>query len=132
MPFGNRPARSYNSNVPTILFHFLTNVVEHYAAQSVAPPLSVAAQDQINLPVVIGGLVLLLLIVLVLFWRMSRGPRSTPTERPAVPSGQPAQIVVPPPPSLLAISLEFTAESGPPIRFTLDKPTLTIGRAADN
>ena len=39
---------------------------------------------------------------------------------------------MPPPPPPVTISLEFVAESEQRISFSLDKPTLTIGRAIDN
>jgi hypothetical protein len=97
-----------------------------------APPLSVAAQYDANLPLIVGGLVLLLIIVLVLFWRMSRKPKAVPPARPEKPAAPPSEIILPPPPPPIAISLEFMAESGQPVSFTLDKPALTIGRAPDN
>jgi len=98
----------------------------------VAPPLSAAAQyDASNLPLVVGGLVLLLVVVLLLFWRVSRKPQAALPAPSQTPGGSPPQSVVPPP-QPVALSLEFTAESGQRIRFALDKPTLTIGRAPDN
>jgi pSer/pThr/pTyr-binding forkhead associated (FHA) protein len=99
----------------------------------VAPPLSAAAQyDASNLPLVVGGLVSLFVVVLLLFWRVSRKPQAAPPAPSQTPGGSPPQIVVPPPSQPVALSLEFTAESGQRIRFVLDKPTLTIGRAHDN
>jgi len=96
------------------------------------PPLSVAAQGDASLPLVIGGLVLLLLALLVVFWRMSRKPRGA-APAPAKPPGEPpAQAAVPLILQPGAISLEFVAESGQQSSFMLDKPTLTIGRAPDN
>ncbi len=98
----------------------------------VAPPFSAAAQyDASYLPLVVGGLVLLLVVVLFLFWRVGRKPQAAPPVPSQAPGGSPLQIVVPPP-EPIALSLEFTAESGQRIRFVLDKPTLTIGRAPDN
>jgi hypothetical protein len=116
--------------VSTILLLFLPNAVEHLDMRLAASPLSVSAQNDANLPLIVGGLVLLLIVVLVLFWRMSRKPRAVPPARSETPRETPAPIVVPPQPA--AISLDFTAESGQHISFTLDKPALTIGRAPDN
>ena len=130
MPFGNRPARSYNILVFTNLFPLLTSIVAHL--RSAAPPWSTAAQYETILPIAIGGLVLLLLVVVLLFWRLSRKSRSTPSEQPATSKEERAQIVIPPPPPPITISLEFDVESGERLRFTLDKALLTIGRAADN
>ena len=99
----------------------------------VAPPFSAAAQYEASyLPLVVGGLVLLLVVVLFLFWRVGRKPQAAPPVPSQAPGGSPVQIVVPPPPEPIALALEFTAESGQRIRFVLDKPTLTIGRAPDN
>ena len=96
------------------------------------PPLNVVAQSE-TLPLVIGGLVLLLVIVLVLFWRMSRKPSGEPTAPIEKPEEPPLPIVVPPPPPPPAIiSLEFSAEADQHVSFTLDKPVLTIGQASDN
>jgi hypothetical protein len=81
---------------------------------------------------VVGGLVSLFVVVLLLFWRVSRKPQAAPPAPSQTPGGSPPQIVVPPPSQPVALSLEFTAESGQRIRFVLDKPTLTIGRAHDN
>jgi len=130
MAFGNRPARSYNISVPTNLLHSLMNIITHL--RLAAPPWSTAAQYETSLPLIVGGLVLLLVITIVLFWRLSRKPRGAPPAEPTTPGKEPAQIVVPPPPVTSTILLEFTVDSGEHIRFTLDKPTLTIGRAADN
>ena len=116
----------------TILLPLLTDPVEHHTLRLAGPPLSVAAQGEAGSPFVIGGLVLLLLALLVVFWRMRRKPRGA-APAPAEPPGEPpAQAAVPP--TLLpgAISLEFVAESGQQSSFMLDKPTLTIGRAPDN
>lgn len=78
----------------------------------------------------IVGLVLLLAILVVVFWRLSRKPSSmAPTS-----AGElgPAPRVVPPPPAPTAPTLDFLIESDRRVSFTLDKPTITIGRAADN
>lgn len=116
----------------TILFSYLLNFVKQIDLRISAPPPNVAAQFESTLPLVMIGLLLLLVILVVLFWRLSRKPsgtRPTPIEKPAASA---APIVVPPPPAPSIISLEFIAESDQRIRFTLDKPTLTIGRAPDN
>ena len=84
------------------------------------------------MPLVVGGLVVLLLVMLVLFWRVSRKPRGAAPVQSETPGGPPAQTVVPSPPPPATISLEFVAESGQPASFILDKPALTIGRASDN
>ncbi len=133
MAFGNRHAHSYNIGVSTILHSSLPNAVAHLYLQTAAPPLSVAAQSDIILPFVVGGLLVLLFIALVLFWRMSRRPRTTPPLPVEKISEPAAPIVVPPPPLPPAtISLEFSAEASQRVSFALDKPTLTIGRAPDN
>jgi hypothetical protein len=101
--------------------------------QLAAPPTNVAAQYDTNLPFIVGGLVLLLIVVLVVFWLISRKPQAAPPDQTVPrPGGPPTPIDVPPPPQPVAITLEFIAESDQRIHFTLDKPTLTIGRAADN
>jgi len=116
----------------TIIHPHLLNAVEHFHLRIVLPPLSVAAQAEIASPLVVGGIFVLLLVALVLFWRLSRKaqtPETTSTEKAGTP---PTPIVVPPPPLSAAISLEFKADSERPVSFTLDKPALTIGRAPDN
>jgi hypothetical protein len=110
--------------VSTILLPCLTNPIERLTLRLAGPPLSVAAQGDAGSSLVIGGLVLLLLVLLVVFWRISRKPRG------AAPA--PAQPAVPTMPQPGAILLEFSAESGAQADFVLDKPTLTIGRAPDN
>lgn len=116
----------------TILLLHLLNAVEHLYLRKAAPPLSVAAQSEVTVPLVVGGLVALLVVALIVLWRMSRKP-STPSSTPVEKSGRaPTPIVVPPPPQPMAISLDFAAESEQRVSFTLDKPTLTIGRAPDN
>ena len=94
--------------------------------------MNVAAPYDAILPFVVVGLVLLLIIVLALFWRMSRKPRTSPPAQIEKSGTAPAPIVVPPPPLPGTISLEFVAESEQRISFTLDKPAVTIGRAPDN
>ena len=116
----------------TILLPFLTNLVEHHGRQLAGPAFSAAAQADASSPFIIGVLVLLLLVMLVLFWRVSRKPRGAAPEQAETPGEPPAQIVVPPSAPPAAISLEFIAESGQRVRFVLDKPALTIGRAPDN
>ena len=74
---------------------------------------------------------LLLVIVLVLFWRLGRKPSIEPPVPTAKPGEPPSAIVVPPPPAAV-ISLEFTADASQRVSFTLDKPALTIGHAPDN
>lgn len=96
------------------------------------PPLSPAAQGDASLPFIIGGLVLLLLVMLVLFWRVGRKPRGASPAQSETPGGSQAPLVVPPSPQPTAISLEFIAEPGQSASFVLDKPVLTIGRAPDN
>lgn len=92
--------------------------------------MSVLAQYDIALPFVIGGLVLLLLVVLVLFWRKSRRARLA-SQAQSEKSGEASSQITAPPTPPAAVSLEFIAESGN-ISFTLDKPAMTIGRASDN
>jgi len=118
--------------VSTILLPFLTNLVEHHGRQLAGPPFSAAAQADASSPLIIGGLVLLLIVMLVLFWRVSRKPRGAAPEQAETPGEPPAQIVAPPAAPPATISLEFIAESGPRASFVLDKPALTIGRAPDN
>ncbi len=116
----------------TILLPFLTNPVEHHTLRLAGPLLSVAAQGEIGSPLVIGGVVLLLLVLLVVFWRMSRKPRGAAPAPASAEPPAPAQLVVPPSAQPGVISLEFSAESEQRVSFMLDKPTLTIGRAPDN
>lgn len=116
----------------TILLPHLLNAVKHLYLRTSAPPLSVAAQSEVVLPLVVGGLVLLLLVALLLFWRISRKPQATPSTPAGKPDTLPAPIVVPPPLLPAVMTLEFLTESEQHINFTLDKPTLTIGRASDN
>jgi len=85
---------------------------------------------------IIGGLALLAvaIVVIVLFWRMSRQLRlRTPAPPPPPPSAvEPAAALTPPPPVPAEITLEFTADTGQAVFFTLDKPAVTVGRDADN
>ncbi len=111
------------------LLSILTNLVEHHAARLAGPPLSVAAQVDASSPFIIGAVVLLIL-VLVVVWLVRRRSRGAAPAGPT--AGPPAEIVATPAPQPGTISLEFTGESGQPASFTLDKPTLTIGRAPDN
>ncbi len=76
---------------------------------------------------VVGGLVVMLLIVLVLFWRISRKPAATPV----APTGKTAAVTTAAPQPVV-ISLEFVSEQDRSVSFTLDKPAHTIGRASDN
>jgi hypothetical protein len=107
------------------------NDVARITHQIIAPPQSVAAPaDNSWLPIVIVGLVLLLVILVIAFWRLSHKPSTTtPVEEPGT---TPAPIVVPPPPAPVVPTLDFLIESDQRVSFTLDKPMLTIGRAADN
>jgi len=85
---------------------------------------------------IIGGLALLAvaIVVIVLFWRMSRQLRHRTSARPAPPPTpvEPAAAITPPPPVPAEITLEFIADTGQPLVFTLDKPALTVGREPDN
>ena len=73
---------------------------------------------------IIGGLVVLILIVL--FWRLIR-------RRARARLAEPAPAVTPPATSALPVaSLEFFDASGAGTTIALTKPSLTIGRAADN
>jgi pSer/pThr/pTyr-binding forkhead associated (FHA) protein len=87
--------------------------------------------------VLIGGLALLVvaLVVITLFWRMSRrSHNATPSQTTSQSSrAEPSAAITPPPSSLPAeITLEFTTATGQPVIFKLDKPALTVGRAPDN
>ena len=76
------------------------------------------------MPVLGGGLllvVLVLLIVVLLRHRRRRRRHLQPT--------QPVPIVAPP---VRVATLEFTDRAGNRVRFTLDKPVLTLGRASTN
>ena len=116
----------------TILPSFLPNAVQPVQLQVAAPPLSVAAQFDASTPIVAGILVVVLIIVLLVFWRMSRKTPGEPS-RPAEKADElPTLIVAPPPPPPAVISLEFIAGDSPHVSFTLDKPAFTIGRALDN
>lgn len=110
----------------------MLNAVEHFYLRLTMPPVSVAAQVDNPLPLIVGGLVVLLVVALVLFWRISRKPQAAPPLAAEKSATSAAPIVVPPPPAAAAMSLEFVAESDQRLSVTLDKPTLTIGRASDN
>lgn len=86
---------------------------------------------------IIGGLALLAvaLVVIVLFRRMRRRSRVKAPVQPAPPPSpiEPTAAPVPLPPPLPAeITLEFTADTGQPVIFKLDKPALTVGRGPDS
>jgi hypothetical protein len=118
--------------VYTILPIQLANIVEHFYQPLLGSPLSVAAQSESAVPLVVGALVLVLVVVLVLFWRMSRKPH-VETAAPAEHVGAtptPTPTVTPPPPTV--ITLDFAAESKQTMSVILDKPALTLGRASDN
>jgi hypothetical protein len=117
--------------VSTILFSQLPNVVEHLYQRIAAPPVSVTAQAGATLPLMVAGLLLLLIVALVLFWRMSRQPRSESpaSAKTAVTAPEPTAA---PPPAPAMVALDFVTESEQRMIFKLDMPTLTIGRASDN
>jgi hypothetical protein len=129
MAFGNRTTRSYNIDVPTILFFLLTAVIQNLDLQLTRPPIRAAAQQELGPPLIVGGLLVLLIIAIVLFWRISRKPRqeSTPQAETAPEQVPPSEVS-----PAMVVSLEFTAEGDQPVLFVLDKPMLTIGRASDN
>lgn len=79
----------------------------------------------------VAGLLLLLIVALVLFWRMSRQPRSESpaSAKTAVTAPEPTAA---PPPAPAMVALDFVTESEQRMIFKLDMPTLTIGRASDN
>jgi hypothetical protein len=85
---------------------------------------------------IIGGLALLAvaIVVIVLFWRMSRQARHRklappgPSPSPSVP----VAAITLPPPVPIEITLEFSTDTERPVVFTLDKPALTVGRDPDN
>jgi hypothetical protein len=74
---------------------------------------------------VIGGLafLVLLLTVLRIAQNMQRKQRASQSTAPVRP-------IAPPPP--VTASLEFVDIAGKPVHFPLDKPSCTLGRAADN
>ena len=76
---------------------------------------------------IVGGLALLLIVIILV-----RNARKKPAA-PAQPTGTgetPTPAATPAPPPIT--SLEFAAENGPPIVYTVDKPMLSLGRAAGN
>ena len=76
---------------------------------------------------IVGGLALLLIVIILV-----RNARKKPAA-PAQPIGTgetPTSVATPAPPPIT--SLEFAVENGPPIVYTIDKPMLSLGRAADN
>ncbi len=93
--------------------------------------------DPIDPNLMIGGLALLAvtLVVIVLFRRMSRKSRvkapvqPTPPPSPLEPTAAPVPV---PPPLSAEVTLEFTADTGQPVIFKLDKPALTVGRGPDS
>ncbi len=115
----------------TILPSFLPNAAQAVDLRLAAPLMSIAAQFDASVPIAAIILVVVLIIVVVL-WRMSHKP-SRELSQPTDKAGElptPIDGPLPPPPAI--ISLEFIAGDSPQVSFTLDKPTLTIGRAPDN
>lgn len=96
-----------------------------------AVQLSVAAQYDDNNLLVVGVLVLALIVVVILFWRLSRkpAPPASATAETAKDASAKTSVVAPADAEAL---LEFANPGGLPVKFVLDKPALTLGRAADN
>jgi hypothetical protein len=90
------------------------------------PPLAAPLSPSIDPIIIIGGGLLFLLILLFL-WR--RRARRAAAQRAAQPT-EPVKPIAPPPSP--AATLEFKTADGSVLRFTLDKPALTLGRSDDN
>ncbi len=93
--------------------------------------MNVSAQPDSVFLLVVGGVVLLLILVLALYWGRRRRSHIAPPEQ-SEKSDAASSPIAAPPPQPAAVSLEFAAEAGQHISFTLDKPAMTIGRASDN
>ena len=91
------------------------------------PPVTVPLSPIID-PIILIGSALLGLLILLFIWRRYRLRRAA-AQRAAQPT-EPVKPITPPPPP--TATLEFTAADGRVLRFTLDKPALTLGRASDN
>lgn len=81
-----------------------------------------------TLLIIIGALALLLIVVILV--RNARKKAAAPAQ----PAVQLAPEVTKPSPVAVSadITLEFPAENGPSVVYTLNKPLLTLGRAQDN
>jgi pSer/pThr/pTyr-binding forkhead associated (FHA) protein len=93
--------------------------------------------DSTSTNLIIGGLALLtvVIVVIALFWRIGRKSRVKAPTQPTqqLLSVEPTAATVPlPPPLPVEITLEFTAATGQPVSFKLDRPALTLGREPDN
>lgn len=97
---------------------------------SVAAPVEVPLPPIIDPVLIIGG-GLLGLIILLIIWRALRRAAASRTaaERAAQPT-EPVKPVAPPPAP--TASLEFKDAAGGSVRFALTTPSLTLGRSLDN
>lgn len=96
----------------------------------VAAPVEVPLPPIIDPVLIIGG-GLLGLIILLIIWRALRRAAASRTaaERAAQPT-EPVKPVAPPPAP--TASLEFKDAAGGSVRFALTTPSLTLGRSLDN
>ena len=94
-------------------------------AAPVNPPLPFSLD-----PVTLIGLGLLgLILLLLLIWALRRRSRRAAAQRATQPTAPVTPIAPPPAPTA---SLEFTDTTGNIVRFVLNTPSMTLGRAADN
>jgi hypothetical protein len=93
------------------------------------PPLAAPLSPSIASidPIIIIGGGLLFLLILLFLWR--RRARRATVQRAAQPT-EPVKPIAPP--TSPAAVLEFKTADGSVLRFTLDKPALTLGRSGDN
>jgi hypothetical protein len=99
----------------------------------IAAPINTPLPPSIDPNVIIGG-GLLGIIVLLIVWiwlrRSRRGAAERATAERAAQPTEPVIPIAPPPPPM--VTLEFADTAGGVVRFTLDTPSLTLGRSADN
>lgn len=95
----------------------------------IAAPVSAPLPPVIDPILIIGGGLLGLIIVLLVWGRLRRARR---LQRAAQPT-EPVQPIAPPPlPPLPTATLEFKDTAGNAVSFALSTPSLTLGRSADN
>ncbi len=94
----------------------------------IAAPVTAPLPPIIDPILIIGG-GLLALVILLIVWSRLRRSRHTAAERAAQPT-EPVKPIAPPPAPTAA--LEFKDTAGNVVRFALTTPSLTLGRSADN
>jgi hypothetical protein len=92
----------------------------------IAAPVSAPLPPVIDPILIIGGGLLGLILVLILWSRLRRSRRQARAAQPT----EPVKPVAPPPPP--TATLEFMDMAGHAVSFALNTPSLTLGRSADN